>query len=77
VVKKELSLTFHPAVVSMVQVCDVVTRSYTAAGHDTEEGDLRIGRFSDMYALQIIPSVGYFLSRPSIAQRTARPVTWL
>jgi hypothetical protein len=30
-----------------------------------------------MYALQIIPSVGYFLSWPSITLRTARPVMLL
>jgi hypothetical protein len=28
-----------------------------------------------MHALQIMPSVGYFVSRPSIAQGTSRPVT--
>jgi len=39
-------------------------------------GDPRIGHFIGMHHLQIIPSIGYFLSRPRIAQHTGRPVTW-
>ena len=35
----------------------------------TEGDDLRIAHFIGIDAMQIIPSVGYFLSRPSRAQR--------
>jgi hypothetical protein len=43
----------------------------------TERDDLRIAHFIGIDAMQIIPSVGDFLSRPSRAQWTGRPVTWL